>query len=260
MRCSRCGSPETSSLRGERGLRFAIRISSLILTVLALGGAFSFAAPDTCAREDPPLVRLAAVNFPTLTRAERALLEFAERSSINRGSFAIAGSSDAPLDPSNDPAHADEWTHDRDVRADLIRWPAVDNGAISLVDPKGVRLLGARIIGPVDLSHIKVPFAITLVRCSIPQRMYLESADLPYFDLSGSYTGRIDAPNLTVHGNLNLSSVGPRFGERWSIQRVGDRFSLTRRLEVRPISAVDIFTMLKRTPTNLRSRLGWLFT
>jgi hypothetical protein len=38
--------------------------------------------------------------------------------------------------------------------------------------------------------------------------MNLESADISYLDLSGSYTGRIYAPNLTVHGNLNLSSVG----------------------------------------------------
>jgi hypothetical protein len=180
------------------------------LAALAIVGAIAFATPDTCAREDPPLVKLASLNFPNLTRAERALLDFAERSNIHRGAFAIAGSSDVSLDPSNDPAHADEWTHDRDVRADLIRWLAVDNAANSLVDASGVRLLGARIVGPVDLSHVKVPFAITLVRCSIPQRMILESADIPYFDLSGSYTGSIYAPNLTVHGNLNLGSVEDR--------------------------------------------------
>jgi len=177
------------------------------LAALAIVAAISFAAPDTCAREDPRLVKLGALNFPNLTPAERALLAFAERSNTSRGKFAIAGSSDAPLDPSNDPAHADEWAHDRDVRADLIRWLAVDNGANSLVDPSGVRLLGARIVGPVDLSHVKVPFAITLVRCSIPQPMVLESTDLPYLDLSGSYTGSIHAPNLTVHGDLNLGSV-----------------------------------------------------
>jgi len=38
--------------------------------------------------------------------------------------------------------------------------------------------------------------------------MNLESADLPYFDLRGSYTGSIYARNLTVHGDLNLGSVG----------------------------------------------------
>src|SRR5215472_4522417 len=210
MRCSKYGAerPETSSLVRKRGLRCAIGISSFTLMTLAVLVAIPFVAPDICAREDPPLVKLAASNFPNLTRAERALLDFAERSNIHRGAFAIAGSSDAPLDPSNDPAHADEWTHDRNIRAELIRWLAVDNSANSLVDPNGVRLLGARIVGPVDLSHVKVPFAITLVRCSIPQRMNLESADLPYFELSGSYTGSIYARNLTVHGDLNLGSVG----------------------------------------------------
>src|SRR5215472_7304277 len=197
-----------TSLRVEREPRFPNLKSSLTLAALAIVGAIAFATPDAGAREDPPLIKFASLNFPNLTRAERALLDFAGRSKINRGAFAIAGSSDVPLDPTNDPAHADEWGHDRDVRADLIRWLAIDNAANSLVDPNGVRLLGARIVGPIDLSHVKVPFAITLGRCSIPQRMDLESADLPYFDLSGSYTGRIDAPNLTVHGNLNLGSVG----------------------------------------------------
>src|SRR5215831_16830523 len=162
---------ETSSLLLEWEPRFPNLKSSLMLAAFAIVAAISFVAPDTCAREDPSPVKLAALNFPNLTRAERALLGFAERSNIHRGAFAIGGSSDAPLDPSNDPAHADEWTHDRDVRADLIRWLAVENGANSLVDPSGVRLLGARIVGPVDLSHVKVPFAITLVRCSIPQPM-----------------------------------------------------------------------------------------
>ena len=40
--------------------------------------------------------------------------------------------------------------------------------------------------------------------------MNLESAEFPSLDLTGSYTGRINAMNLTVNGNLNLGSVeGP---------------------------------------------------
>src|SRR5215831_21075822 len=121
---------ETSSLLLEWEPRFPNLKSSLMLAAFAIVAAISFVAPDSCAREDPPLVRLAALNFPNLTRAERALLDFAGRSNIHRGAFAIAGSSDAPLDPSNDPAHADEWAHDRDVRAELLRWMAVDRDAV----------------------------------------------------------------------------------------------------------------------------------
>src|SRR5215467_14432437 len=209
MRCSKCAAerPETSYLRGPWGLSFSIPLSSLALAALAIVGAIAFATPATCAREDPPLVKLAALNFPNLTRAERALLNFAGRSKVNRGEFAIAGSSDAPLDPSNDPAHADEWTHDRYIRAELIRWLAVDNVASTLVDPTGVRVLGARIVGPINLAQLHVPFGLVLVRCSIPEELNLNSADLPSLNLNGSHTGRIDAQDLVVHGDLSMSAI-----------------------------------------------------
>jgi hypothetical protein len=141
------------------------------------------AHPATAAASgtEPALVRLAATKFPNLTHADRALLEFVDKSSINRGEFAIAGTSAAPLDPINDPAHASEWPHDRDIRAGLIRWLAVDNKASVLVDPNGgVRVLGARIVGKIDLAHLRVPFAITLARCAMPDRMNLESVEVPH--------------------------------------------------------------------------------
>src|SRR5215472_2093085 len=196
-----------TSLRVKREPRFPNLKSSLTLAALAIVGAIAFATPDAGAREDPPLIKLASLNFPNLTRAERALLDFAGRSKINRGEFAIAGSSGAPLDPSNDPAHADEWTHDRYIRAELIRWLAVDNVASTLVDPTGVRVLGARIVGPINLAQLHVPFGLLLERCSIPEDMILDSADLPSLNLAGSYTGRISARNVTVHGDLNMSAV-----------------------------------------------------
>src|SRR5215813_11738071 len=198
---------EISSLRVEWELRFPNLKSSLMLAAFAIVAAISFVAPDTCAREDSPLVKLAALNFPNLTRAERALLDFAGRSNIHRGAFAIAGSSDVPLDPSNDPAHADEWTHERDIRAELIRWLAVDNVASTLVDPTGVRVLGARIVGPINLAQLHVPFGLFLERCSIPEDMNLDSADLPSLNLAGSYTGRISAQAVAVHGDLYMGAV-----------------------------------------------------
>lgn len=174
--------------------------AAIALAIIALAaGAMPCRAAEA---GDSALVRLAAAQFPNLTHAERALLEFADKSNINRGVFAIAGSSSVPLDPSNDPAHAAEWSHDRDISADLIRWLAVDNNASALVDPNGVRVLGARIAGPIDLAHLRVPFAITLARCSIPDPTNLESAEVPYLDLGGSHTGPVHAPNLTIRGDL----------------------------------------------------------
>jgi hypothetical protein len=193
-------------LGAEWGLRFANPVSSATFASLAIVGAISLSAPYAGAREDPPLVRLAAVTFPNLTRAESTLLTYADKSNLTRGEFAIAGTSGAPLDPSNDPAHADEWPHDRDIRANLIRWLSIDDAASARVDPDGVRVLGAKIEGPINLSHVRVPFALTLVRCSIPDRMNLYSADLPHINLAGSDTGPIDAANLIVHGDLNFGN------------------------------------------------------
>jgi hypothetical protein len=37
--------------------------------------------------------------------------------------------------------------------------------------------------------------------------MNLESADFPHLNLNGSHTSRISAPNLTVHGDLDMGAV-----------------------------------------------------
>jgi hypothetical protein len=116
--------------------------------------------------------------------------------------------------PSNDPAHADQWGKEREVRAELIRWLCVDPRAKALVDPQGIRLLGARITGKLNLADVTVPFALTLRNCSIGERMTFEHASFPRLDLSGCYTGEIDGRAAVVHGDLNLDSVRAS-GEVW---------------------------------------------
>jgi hypothetical protein len=55
-------------------------------------------ADQSRASIDYPLVNLAAKRFPALTRAERALLDYADVSNGERGEFAVAGISAIPLD------------------------------------------------------------------------------------------------------------------------------------------------------------------
>ena len=81
------------------------------------------------------LVTIAAAQFANLTTAERAMLAFVDLKNRVEGDFAPGGPSAVPGDPTNDPAHADSWGHDRDVRAELIRWLCVDPDASRLVDP-----------------------------------------------------------------------------------------------------------------------------
>lgn len=156
------------------------------------------------ARDRGGLAALAGRQFPNLTRAERAMLNYADVANTDRGKFAFAGPSAVALDPSNDPAHADKWDHQRDIRARLIRWLCVDPAAVAMVDPGGIRVLGARIVDGLDLSYVHVPFALVLNHCSIPARINLHSADVAQLNLNGSYTGEIDGEGITVRGELFL--------------------------------------------------------
>lgn len=134
-------------------------------------------------------LRLAESKWPNLTRAERALLENADVKNAARGEFGAAGPSTSPDDPSNDPAKASEWDVQREIRASLIRWMYVDPDAIRPIDPRGIQVLGARIIGTLNLSQVHVPFPITLRNCAIPEALELSSTVIPALSLQGSYTG-----------------------------------------------------------------------
>jgi len=158
------------------------------------------------------LSRLAAAKFHNLTHAELALLEFAYIGNLNHGELAVAGPSKDPLDPSNDPKGAAAWTGDRDIRSTLIEWLAVDHTAIARIHPSGIRVLGARVVGSLDLSNVRVPFAITMIQCSIPEQIRLEATEIPRLDLDGSYTGEIFAPDIHVAGSLFFGDDGHDYG------------------------------------------------
>ena len=148
------------------------------------------------------LSRLAASRFPNLTHAELALLEFADIGNLNHGEFAVAGPSANPLDPSNDPKDAASWTRDRDIRATLIEWLAIDHAASARIHPGGIRVLGARVVGSLDLSYVHVPFGIMMIRCSFPEQIRLQATEISRLDLNGSYTADIFAPDIRVDGSL----------------------------------------------------------
>jgi hypothetical protein len=82
------------------------------------------------------LLKVAEGQFSNLTPAETALMKFVGDYRSEPGGFAAAGPSALPDDPTNDPAHADEWSAKREVRAELIRWLCVDPRARALIDPK----------------------------------------------------------------------------------------------------------------------------
>jgi hypothetical protein len=106
----------------------------------------------------------------------------------------------------DDPANPEKWPKERDVRADLIRWLCVDPKARELVAPKGVWIRGARIMGPLDLSFIKVPFPLVLSSCRLEEHLDIRWAKIPVLSLQGSWTKAITAGGLHVEGALFLCS------------------------------------------------------
>ncbi len=167
------------------------------------------AAVCDAASQGPPvqtsrLIALVAGRFPNLTRAERAMLWFSDIDNVDRAQFAAAGTSSIVSDPSNDPAHAEQWPASRQIRASLIRWLCVNHEALALIDPKGIRVIGARIAGGLDLSLVNVPIPIVLDRCVFTDVIDLTGAELPYLELDGSYVGEVHASGLVVRNNLRM--------------------------------------------------------
>jgi hypothetical protein len=132
------------------------------------------------------------------------MLWYSDIDNVERAEFAAAGTSSQIADPSNDPAHAEQWRASRQIRASLIRWLCVDHEALALIDPKGIRVIGARIAGGLDLSLISVPIPIVLDRCIFTDVIDLTGAELPYLELDGSYVGEVHASGLVVRNNLRM--------------------------------------------------------
>ncbi len=164
---------------------------------------------------DSPLTKLAAAKFPNLTRCERAVLENADLKTSRHGPPAACGPSSKFEDPSNDPKNAATWDHQRDLRAELIRWVFVDPDANKQVDPAGIEALGARITGSLDLGYTHAPFVLGCVHCAITESMELQGAELNILVLSGSYTNSIDGAGSHIHDGVYLDdgfkASGPVF-------------------------------------------------
>jgi hypothetical protein len=54
---------------------------------------------------------------------------------------------------------------------------------------------------------VTLPFALALRNCSLLERITFEGMALPELDLSGSYTGEIDAEGIAVHGDLLMNNL-----------------------------------------------------
>jgi hypothetical protein len=150
---------------------------------------------------------MARARFGGLNQAEVGLMLAAPR-----GEVAVCGPPH-PEHPENDPAHADKWTSDREIRAEVIRWLCVDAEARTRVDPRGIRAIGAKVTGEFDLSFARVPFPLLLVRCRLTHDADLISAEIPLLALPGTWVKSVTADGAKVKGNVFLTDGFSAEGE-----------------------------------------------
>ena len=132
-----------------------------------------------------------------LWEAERQLWE-----AFGRGEVVDLRTGDQDAD---DPMHADIWDESRKVRAQFLA--ALLLGAAEPVagHVSGVRLAGALIEGPVELSQGEVNVPVELTACVLKDGLLLPEARTRTINLSGSAFGIIDATSAQIAGNLILS-------------------------------------------------------
>jgi hypothetical protein len=155
------------------------------------------AEPSTIRADE--ITTLGRVRFPDLSEPEGKLLRAAVQ-----GTVAWLGPSSRDDDSTNDPSNAVHWGLERNVRAEVLRWLCVDRSSQDRVDPTGVRLHGAKIVGNLDLSFARLPFPLALVRCRMNDDLVLTSAEIPALILDGNWVRTVHADGVNVKGPVLL--------------------------------------------------------
>ena len=146
------------------------------------------------------LQQLAETHFAPLSKSEIKILQ----SAVN-GTTAFCGLSEQDDDPGNDPADSDNWSADRQIRSDLIRWLCIHKAAKAYVDPRGVQVHGARVNGALDLSFATVTFPIRFSRCRLSDDWNLNYVEVPSIQLTGSQVRSLTADIAKVKGSVFMN-------------------------------------------------------
>ena len=133
-----------------------------------------------------------------LTQAEQSLVEKAAAGAERDYSIG-----DAEQD---DPAQGASWDATRTVRAEVLRRLCLGLEPKWPVDPRGVRIRGAKIAGDLDLDSATIAFPLEIVRCYVAGAFVLRDARSKRLVFSGSWLSKgLKAPGVTVEGDVYLS-------------------------------------------------------
>jgi hypothetical protein len=147
------------------------------------------------------LESLAREHLGDLSIAEVSLL----RSAFSGQVVSCNPSEVAADDSDNDPAGADAWGPERNVRAEVVRWLCTTSATSEFIDVRGIQIRAARITDYLDLSFVTVPFPIAFRGCRFMEPISLVRAQVPFLSLTGSRTGPITADGATVADSVLFS-------------------------------------------------------
>jgi sRNA-binding regulator protein Hfq len=145
------------------------------------------------------LETLAQPIFGKLGDAEVKLLR-----AVAKGQWAVCGPNQKDDDPANDPSRSQQWGVEREVRADVIRWLFVNSDCAEKVDPKGIRVHGAKIKGMLDLSYVSSTFPLVLRHCRLLENANFRCVELPELVLQGSWVRSVMAGGAKIKGTVAL--------------------------------------------------------
>jgi hypothetical protein len=148
----------------------------------------------------------ARAGFSRLSAAEKSLFQ------LYAGQLPISPTAGS-ADENNAKKGGSKWGKDRAVRAELIRFLCINKVAVSLVDPHGLIVDSATIIGTLDLDFISVPFPIRCENCVFAAVPTFSNAEVRALSLSKSVAPGVNASHITVNGHLVMQEFSSDGGE-----------------------------------------------
>lgn len=113
-------------------------------------------------------------------------------------------------DQIDNPLNAGNWKPTRIVRSEIINWLCKDRNTIEYIPIFGIRVIGANIIGRLDLSFTAMDYPVLFVYCYIPSGVDIYDAKIKFLEFDGSYISHCSDPaaaaifgdNLSIESNL----------------------------------------------------------
>lgn len=155
--------------------------------------------------------------------------------------------------PPESPKKLSKRAQDLQIRAEVLRYLILGGCAFCTVDRTGVTLVGARITGPLDLSHLALPGGLRLTHCRFDHLIAMEQTRAAVIDLSDSHLAGVRAPGLALDGSLYLRNITSTQTIRLANGEIGGQLACTgARFEVTQGKALDAHALRTQGQVSLR--------